>query len=214
MAVNDVAVLSLIWQNAASGAQARNVLKYQMTAQTGEDEAAWTAIAVAVAAAIWPDAVKAFYAATTILERIDWYGVSQPTQEGTAPITEAGVATGEALPLLTAPLVQKKTGLRGKRFNGRMFMPAPIEAVQNAGLLTTPYREAVDTALEAAREVTGSDRSEARMILASIDYDDTPPTINFLTPVTSVNVRTRVSSIGPRQPGRSRKRRRPSTPTT
>ena len=200
MAVNDVGVLVPQFQNGNAAALARNTLKYQITAQAAEDVQAWDGISTALGSAYFDADLRAFYATDSVLLSVVWYGVSRPEQEGEVTINSAGTSTGEALPLVMAPFAQKKTGRRGRPFQGHMFLPSPVEAVQNAGLLTAPFVTAVGAALENIRELDDGAGNQARLMLAEIDYMDEPPTINNLTPVSSFVVQGRLRSLRLRRP--------------
>lgn len=66
---------------------------------------------------------------------------------------EIGSSTGDAVPLRNAPVIAKKTALRGKSFRGRMFMMAPSEAQQNSGALTPAYILALQTFIDSLKLV-------------------------------------------------------------
>lgn len=67
------------------------------------------------------------------LERVDVFNVDQPTFQGTASSGVQGGSVGDSLSPRQAAVATKLTGLRGKSFRGRMYIPGLSEGDQNAG---------------------------------------------------------------------------------
>lgn len=92
------------------------------------------------------------------------YTISQEVQvvdEGTGDVTASiatvtsydpttGTAGGDQLPLATQGLVHLRTGVyvAGREVRGRIFVPGPVELVSSAGLPTSTYIDALQTAAE------------------------------------------------------------------
>ncbi len=84
-----------------------------------------------------------FISDTFTLEEINVIGISNPLIGVTNPIGATGALAGDTLPLRSAPVAKLTTGLRGRSYNGRMFLLAPLESQQNGGTLTTAYQNAL-----------------------------------------------------------------------
>lgn len=89
-----------------------------------------------------------------ILTQIDIFNHNQPTFGATFPLGTAGGSAGESVALRSAPVVSKRTELRGRSFRGRMFLMAPLEADQSNGVLTGTYRTEIDTFMATLLSVT------------------------------------------------------------
>lgn len=108
-------------------------------------------------------------------------------------VTEAGYAglqTGDPSPPQVAVLVQKSTGLSGRKNRGRMYLPGPVDAgVESSGLLTTTYLAQLQSAVDAF----GDDLSTAGYapVVLHTEAADTPTPINEFVVVRKVATQRR-----------------------
>lgn len=89
-------------------------------------------------------------------ERVDVIGISDPLVGITEDGTGSGAVAGDSAAWRSAPVAAIKTGLRGRSYNGRAFLIAPPESMQDGGVLTGTYRTNVDIELAKLLELTGS----------------------------------------------------------
>lgn len=66
-------------------------------------------------------------------------GITDPTVTTTLASGLPGLIDGDAVAIRSAPVIKLGTGLRGRSFNGRMFLMAPPEANQDGGVITPAY---------------------------------------------------------------------------
>lgn len=78
------------------------------------------------------------------LDRVDVYNVTQPIYSGTfASGTAGGDTVSDPMAIRNAVVVARKTGLRGRSYNGRMFLPGVVEADQSAGVIFAAFKAQV-----------------------------------------------------------------------
>lgn len=88
-----------------------------------------------------------------------YIGISDPLVGGSVPQNTAGNSSDEAYSWRNCPIVSLKSGLRGRSYNGRIFLIAPPETQANAGVLVSGYLTAIKAALDPLMELTGATSS-------------------------------------------------------
>lgn len=115
-----------------------------------------------------------------------------PFATATAPSTTVGGGTGEPATLAASVVVTQKTALAGKRYTGRMYLPAPNEgAVAGDGrtyqaVSVTAFQNAMNAYFTAINAI-GAAGDTARFAVLS-------RRIGVATPVTSLVVRNYVAT--------------------
>lgn len=129
------------------------------------------------------------YIATDItFTEVRVFNVNQPTYMGVATSGNPGTGTTEWVGPRVAVVATKRTGLRGRSYRGRMFIPGVQEGQQNAGTLSagaiTNYQAYVDNLV-------------SMLSLASNQYIMVVYSAKLLTatPVSSVNVQNNTGTI-------------------
>jgi hypothetical protein len=123
--------------------------------------------------------------------------LNAPGTEGfDEPVTLLGSDPIEALPPMNCTIVSKRTGLVGRRFRGRMYLPAPSEGQQNGGALLGTYVANVQAWAETILVVDAIDGSLAQYT-ARIWHDD----LGTGTNLTNVLVRTLLGTQRRRRAG-------------
>lgn len=105
--------------------------------------------------------------------RVDTFNVSQPQYNGTYPSGTAGGQTGaETVSLRSAPVIARKSGLRGRRLNGRMFLLAPSEGDQSNGVLSTSIKGYLKTFADNTLLVTtGNSNDYTQVVYSGLNLD-------------------------------------------
>lgn len=89
---------------------------------------------------------------------IDTVRVIQITGAGTAAweqnVNLPGELTGDPLPPQDAPILRFKTGLTGRNQQGRIYIPAPNEAMQASGVVSVTFRGAMENVGAAMLNIT------------------------------------------------------------
>lgn len=110
-------------------------------------------------------------------------------QDGTDPVTfesnnAAGTGAGGAgvFPPNTAMLVQKRTGLGGRRNRGRMYIPAvvPEAGADNAGLIDPTYLAGRQTAATAFLAAVAAVSGVGTMVVLHSEAPSTPAGVTSL----------------------------------
>lgn len=106
------------------------------------------------------------------------------------PVEEAGTITGQQLPPQVCPLVSWRTGFIGRRFRGRTYFPAPVEADQEAGQLTPGYQANLQTVADAMIQLTLLTVVIFQLVIfGAANPDVDPPLDEIITPVLTAVVR-------------------------
>ncbi len=81
-------------------------------------------------------------------------GITDPTVQFSLASGFPGQAGTEAVALRSAPVVKLGTGLRGRSFNGRMFLMAVTEDRQTGGVLSAPAIAEIDSLMGFIRRLS------------------------------------------------------------
>ena len=85
-----------------------------------------------------------------------YIGVSDPLVGGSIPRASVGNTTSEPVSWRSCPVVALKTGLRGRSYNGRIFLIAPPESQQNGGVLIAGQLTALQGVMASLLSLTGT----------------------------------------------------------
>lgn len=72
-------------------------------------------------------------------DKVDVIGITDDTVIASYGSGAVGTDAGQPVPLRSAPVIKLQTGLRGRSFNGRMFLMPPSESQQDGGVLAGNY---------------------------------------------------------------------------
>jgi len=176
----------------------RNVLAYKTIIGpiTGTEQEAlvddWYAQCQSTFAAILPSS----WAVVGVRSR----GITDPLVGFDSTTRFNGTRSGQALPPYTTGIINFRTGLVGRRFQGRNQLPAPVETDQENGILSSGYIEdATDygLSLEVLMDAgTGLIEHFQHVVYSKEEVDGTP--------VTAYLVRGKTGLQETRQTGRGR----------
>lgn len=144
MAINDFYRTSAVYTSPDADGEVVNVVDYTLTivstplSEPGFCSSLASEVRQSIEALFLPAQGN-----TWTLERVDCFNITQPQFAGASP---SGVVGGNALEIVSprsAIVVSKKTGLRGRKFNGRMFLLAPNEVNQVNGSIISAYEAVI-----------------------------------------------------------------------
>ncbi len=136
MAIDDFYRSTIVFTNPSADGEVVNVVDYQSTvlatpvSEIGQVGELAVEIKQTVEALLMPN-----LSAVWTLDRVDVFNITQPQFAATTPSGITGAVGVDSVSPRTAVIMSKKTGLRGRSFNGRMFSPSPPEDQQNNGVL-------------------------------------------------------------------------------
>lgn len=133
-------------------------------------------IAVEVVGAVNNDLLGLLSTTMTFTE-VNVIGITDPFVGVTQVAGGTGSATGEALPMRSSPVVRLNTELRGRSFQGRMFLPTPTEINQAGGVLVPAYITAANIFIAAMQILTGATSGNTYRQTVYSRTLSTPPTI-------------------------------------
>lgn len=142
MAIGDVWRMTILGE--VVGQQQQNVLHYQtLIPRDGDDDdlPALILIAQEYVAPLYEPITTAEW----ILREIQIRGVTHPTQGADVVIDQPGVNVGQLLPLQSAPVLSLKTGLIGRSYRGRLYLPTITEDNAQAGVIEEPFYTTLGT---------------------------------------------------------------------
>lgn len=137
MAVNDVYQATAVYTSPLVDGDIVNVIHYRLTtlATPKTEDLLCLEIAVEIKDT-YVNELNPSLPTDLTLDRVDCFNVDQPTFSNSTLSGDAGDVIGDALPPRNAPVISKKTGLRGRSFRGRMYLPFLSELQQNGGVIT------------------------------------------------------------------------------
>lgn len=134
-----------------------------------------------------------------ILNEVNVIGVTDPTVIHSRSVVVSGSASGDSCPLRTAPVASLKSGLRGRSFNGRMFLMPPPESVQAGGVMIASYVADLELVVFNLRILEASlGSNEYAMVIYSRKLSEEQQTV-VTTDVATSLVRTTLGSQRGRQ---------------
>ena len=89
-----------------------------------------------------------------IFEEVKVIGISNPLVGVSQVSNTAGSDTDDYVALRSAPVARLKTGIRGRSYNGRMFLLPCGEAQQNGGTMISSYVTSLTTFIAAYRRLS------------------------------------------------------------
>lgn len=193
MALNDYYRASVIWSNPLADGEVVNVFDYQLTelGAPGTEIQLCGRLAFRLGQLIETLWLNDLTTSWTLVEtRV--FNITQPQYSGGATFGSPGEVVGEACPLRIATVVHKSTGLRGRSYNGRTFLPSPPQAQQTEGVLDAGYIASIETDYDAILNPLTADGD--RFILQV--YSET---LGLGNPVVAFAVRSRLGSVKGRQ---------------
>lgn len=112
---------------------------------------------------------------------LDWNGVegfivNKPTVAGGFAINTNGTTAANLLPLRSSVVSTKVTGLRGRSYRGRFFLPPPGEDVQDEGVITGAYITVINGFLQALRFIGDGAGNSWQMAVYSPTLSPDPET--------------------------------------
>ena len=89
------------------------------------------------------------------LEKVDTFNIQQPQFGASTEVNLPGGIAGSSVALRSAPVITKRTALRGRSFRGRMYMMACPEINQANGVLDAAYLAGLATLVGKLQTVVG-----------------------------------------------------------
>ena len=193
MAIGDLFRSSAIYNHPNADGDVVNIFDYVQDEEVSvlSQSAICQEIANAVGALLETE-IMASLEEEWVLNRVECFGISDPTASATYVSNTAGTQTGETLPIRSAPVMTKITGLRGRTYRGRTFWPAPGEASQDGGVLLQAWVDVFADAGEELRLYEGDQMNVYQMVVYSAKLE-------IGTRVSNVIVRSTLGSIRGRQ---------------
>lgn len=96
-----------------------------------------------------------FIPTEVILQRVTVVGVTNPLIGVEQVSGNNGAGGVNPLPYRAAPVVKFKSGLRGRSYNGRIYLIACDESQQTGGSMLASYIQSLGTFVESIRVLTG-----------------------------------------------------------
>lgn len=168
MAIDEFYRTSAVYTNPFATGEVVNVVDYQLTLESTPvsefGNCAELAAEVRQATeALWlPE-----QGSDWTLDRVDCFNIDQPQFSGTSISGVSGGIIGEVVSTRTAIVVAKKTGLRGRSFNGRMFLISPRELNQSGGTITPAYEAIVQSFVDDLIILTTPGVNQYKMVVYS-----------------------------------------------
>jgi hypothetical protein len=171
MAVNDI--FEQTWGWTIGTDDANNVVHFRQTQYDGVSSrpALCAILNTLVEAGIAADLLTQLSAGIS-LDTLDCFVVNSDTDFAASAPALNGSLLGEIVPHRSAPVVTKTTGLRGRSFRGRMFLPSPIEGQQNGGVMTGAHVANLQTFVDNLRIVDDGAGNFFRMTVYSPTLSD------------------------------------------
>jgi len=180
----------------------------RMTSGTGTPEdlaATWVATIMPAVDAATSAEVNYNEIVVSDVRRAEDGGVSTVVLSLTQP--HPGLVVGECLPNQNAIVVGLRTGRKGKRFSGRLYLPPPVEANTSNGLVTGTQLTAVQALAQLLITTFGAGGTEPQYQLV-VYSPPTPPYVpKPAPPVHTDTLKTPVTSHDVDQVVRSQRRR-------
>lgn len=200
MAVNDIYEIAVIYSNPNADGEMANVFHYR---QTAYDTLSSDLDMLIDCMTFFQDDLEANYLPTLnsdfTLLRLDGFIVNKPLIGTSTFSSTAGGSSDEYLPLRSAPVATKTTGVRGRSFRGRSFLMPVAELDQNGGGFTGPAKAALQAIIDGwlqFENVTTTNIWKMTVFSATLS---TPPTIFIDNIVQTYALRQVFGSIRGRQ---------------
>ena len=126
-------------------------------------------------------------------EEITWLrteviGITDPTVGVTFSTNTPGTVVGRHTSLRVCPVVKLSTGLRGRSFNGRVYLMSPDESNLNQGVFNAGFVTALETFIDnAILIVAATSTNEYQMTIYSPTLTGTGPVVDNLVTGRTVN---------------------------
>lgn len=146
MAIGDVYRVSIIFSSDLFDGDAVNVLDYTQTVVViAKTEPQFCSELAAEVGNEYVDNYLSDVGDEITLERVECFNVTQPTFQAAVQFNTPGSLADQLVSPRSAVVVSKNSGLRGRSFNGRMFLLPPGESQQDGGELTPAFETIVQT---------------------------------------------------------------------
>jgi hypothetical protein len=157
MAVNEVYKASMIFQAPEADGDMVITSHYRTSSVVTPVSNAAEALEIGneVASAIVDEYLSLFHS-SAFIDTIEVIGISDPLVGITVSVGANGTETADALGYRNCPVVKLTTGLRGRSYQGRMYLIAPSELRQDAGALEAGYISQVNIWLGRMQVLTGT----------------------------------------------------------
>ena len=143
MAVGDIFKLAVVWKTVDERSTFVNTFHYRQENELVFDEPGEDLVQAFITDAL--PSYRAMVTSIALVVQYSVYGITNPLyvyEESPTPV--AGLVSGEALPLQTAPIITWRTGLAGRSRRGRTYLPPTGESQQNGGVLLTSFTNLMD----------------------------------------------------------------------
>ena len=200
MAVNDVLELAVVYTSPISSGDMVNVVHYRQTTYDGVSSRAALGIALGNAFA---SAVNANYMPTVssqiTFDEVRFFYVNDPLIGGIVDQNNAGGGATDAVSFRTAPVVKKISDLRGRTFNGRMYLLPILETQQANGTITTAHLAILQTFVDSLRILSDGPVDNIWQMTVYSRKLSTPPTTIIDNTIQNFVINTVMGTIRGRQ---------------
>jgi len=200
MALDDVFECAVTYAQPGADGELVNVLHYRQTTYDGVSSI--TAMGDLVSAQIIAGLDGNYMTSasdTLTLERVDWFAVTDPTFGGSVVSGTVGIIVSEALSIRSAPVIKKITAQRGRKFQGRWFMPTVTEDQQTRGIMNATIIGVLEGLAATLRVVNDGPEDNIFQMTVYSRKLSTPPAIVVDTLVTGFVVNPVLGSVRGRQ---------------
>lgn len=194
-------VIKCEWVYSLEGSTCENVFYYELNAPA---DVSFMQSAASELKTMWVDHFRARLASALELVKIKVTSMdaqNAPGIEYTSGLPLAGLSAGECLPANCAAQITFYTGLRGRAYRGRIFVPGVPEASTNGSSLGGQFHTDMQSAGDGMLEITVLGTTYP-LVVVSRQYNNTPRLVAAATVVTSSSAGNYIVSQRRRLPGR------------
>lgn len=194
MTQGDVFRMAIVMNGAASQEMV-NVHHYEQTNVGLNDDGIFLKDAwVNDAQAAWQAAVSN----TVTIVKFEIRNLTKPTfgVDFTPPVAIAGTLTGDSLPPTAPAIISWRTGLIGRSYRGRSYMPPANELQQNGGQLTGSYPVLLDAYASAMLNISETTGMTYRMVIHSDTAGVDTPVNSYVIPIFLATQKRRRPGVG------------------
>lgn len=114
-------------------------------------------------------------------------GITKPTVTTQVAVSNPGTAIGESVSMRDAPVIKLGTGLRGRSYNGRIYLMPPPESVNDGGTILASHCTDLETFVNGLKRVSTQPSGNKYDMVVYSRTLSVPPTSYVSTVVTTVS---------------------------
>lgn len=128
------------------------------------------------------------------LDRVEGYIINADIVGSQQVYTAAGTVGGDLSHIRTSPIVNKLTGLRGRSYRGRNYLPPLVEASVASGIISGGALADLQAFFDDLIDLSDGLGNEWKATVYSPTLSD-PPTTYVDTPITSYSVNSKMGTV-------------------